>query len=80
VKIRDRIKSLRRVKASELIPNPKNPRRHPESQRAALRGVLDQIGYADALLARELPEGYVWDVALAKAASYWASDPWGKLC
>jgi hypothetical protein len=25
-------------------------------------------------------EGYVWDVALAKAAAYWATDPWGNLC
>jgi len=24
-------------------------------------------------------EGYVWDVALAKAAAYWAADPWGNL-
>jgi DNA modification methylase len=35
-----------------LIPNPRNWRRHPERQRAALRGLLKQIGYADALLAR----------------------------
>ena len=55
--IRDRIKELRRVKASELFPNPRNWRTHPQSQVDALSGVLDEIGYADALLARELPDG-----------------------
>jgi len=57
VKIRDRIKEFRRVRASELLPNPKNWRTHPEKQRDALRGVLAEIGYADALLVRELPDG-----------------------
>ncbi len=57
MKIRDRIKSLRRVKASTLIPNPKNWRTHPQEQKDAMRGVLDQVGYADALLARETPDG-----------------------
>jgi hypothetical protein len=57
VKIRDRIKELRRVKASELLPNPKNWRVHGEDQRNALRAILADIGYADALLARETDEG-----------------------
>src|SRR5262245_6791023 len=52
--IRDRITELRRVKASELRPNPKNWRTHPDAQRNALRGVLSEIGYADALLTRTL--------------------------
>ena len=55
--IRDRILELRRVAARELVPNPKNWRRHPARQAAALRGVLQEIGYADALLARILPDG-----------------------
>ncbi len=55
--IRNRIKELRRVRASELRPNPRNWRTHPDRQRDALRGVLAEIGYADALLARELPDG-----------------------
>jgi len=55
--IRDRIKELRRVPASALRPNPRNWRTHPTSQRDALRGVLAEIGYADALLARELDDG-----------------------
>jgi ParB-like chromosome segregation protein Spo0J len=55
--IRDRVKELRRVKASELAPNPKNWRRHPKEQAAALKGLLAEVGYADALIARELPDG-----------------------
>jgi len=55
--IRDRIKELRRVKASQLRPHPKNWRTHPQAQKDALRGILAEIGYADALLARELPDG-----------------------
>jgi len=55
--IRDRILELRRVPALDLIPNPRNWRRHPKAQREALRGVLSEIGYAGALLARETPAG-----------------------
>jgi len=57
MEIRDRVKELRRVKASELRPSPRNWRTHPRVQRDALRGVLAEVGYADALLARELPGG-----------------------
>ena len=55
--MRDRVKELRRVPASELLANPKNWRIHPEAQRAALRGVLEEIGFADAMIARETPNG-----------------------
>ena len=55
--VRDRIKELRRVRAADLRPNPRNWRVHPPQQQEALRGVLAEIGYADALLARELPDG-----------------------
>ena len=57
MQIRNRIKELRQVPASELRPNPKNWRTHPKSQQDALRGILAEVGYADALLARELPDG-----------------------
>src|SRR3972149_2459208 len=57
MQIRDRIKELRRVRASLLRPNARNWRMHPQAQQDALRGVLAEIGYADALLARELPDG-----------------------
>lgn len=59
MKIRDRIRELRRVPARELLPNPKNWRTHPDNQRDALRGLLAEIGYANALLARETPAGLV---------------------
>jgi hypothetical protein len=57
MQIRDRIKELRRVPASELIPNPKNWRVHPTAQQDGLRTMLAKVGYADALIARETPEG-----------------------
>jgi ParB-like chromosome segregation protein Spo0J len=57
MEIRDRVLELRRVRAVDLAPNPKNWRRHPKVQADALRGLLDEIGIADALLARELPDG-----------------------
>jgi len=57
MQIRDRIKELRRVRAADLVPNAKNWRTHPVAQRDALRGVLADIGYADALLVRELSDG-----------------------
>lgn len=57
MRIRDRIKDFRRVKARLLRPHPQNWRTHPTAQRDALQGVLAEIGYADALLARELPDG-----------------------
>ena len=55
--MKDRVKELRRVPASELRANPKNWRRHPPSQEAALRGVLEDIGFADAVIARETDDG-----------------------
>jgi ubiquinone/menaquinone biosynthesis C-methylase UbiE len=55
--IKNRIKELRQVKASELLTNPRNWRRHPVGQAEALRGALTEIGYADALIAYETPEG-----------------------
>lgn len=57
VNIKDRIKSLRRVKASDLRANPANWREHPENQKAAMSGILAEVGYVDALIARETPEG-----------------------
>jgi hypothetical protein len=57
MEIRDRIKSLRRVRAKDLLPHPKNWRTHPDHQREALQGLLAKVGYANALLTRETPEG-----------------------
>ena len=55
--MRDRVKELRRVPASELRANPKNWRTHPPAQEAALKGVLAEIGFADAMIARETEDG-----------------------
>jgi hypothetical protein len=57
MEIRDRVVELRRVRAGELLPHPKNWRRHPKIQADALRGLLEEIGMADALLVRQLPDG-----------------------
>lgn len=57
MKIRDRIKEFRRVKASEILPNPRNWRTHPKAQKEALQGLLAEIGFAGAVLARETPHG-----------------------
>jgi hypothetical protein len=57
MQIRDRVKEFRRVRAKDLRPNARNWRVHPASQRNALQGVLAEIGFAGALLARELADG-----------------------
>jgi hypothetical protein len=54
---RDRVRELRRLPAAELLPNPRNWRTHPARQREAMQAVLTEIGYADALLARETADG-----------------------
>lgn len=57
MKIKDRIKDFSRVKAEELLPNPNNWRTHPQEQLDAIRGVLSEIGWAGAVLARETKDG-----------------------
>jgi len=48
---------LRRVPASSLVPNPKNWRQHPPAQQRAMAAALDEIGFADAMIAREIDDG-----------------------
>lgn len=55
--IRDRVVELRRVRARDLVPNPKNWRCHPKAQANALRALLGEIGNSDALLVRQLADG-----------------------
>jgi DNA modification methylase len=57
MQIRNRVRELRTMRAGDLRPSPRNWRTHPPAQRDALQGVLAEIGYADALLARELEDG-----------------------
>jgi hypothetical protein len=40
-----------RVQGAELAENPRNWREHPDAQRAALTGILQEVGIAGALLA-----------------------------
>lgn len=58
MKLRNRIVGLENIKAADLAPHPKNWRSHPREQRDALRGVLAEIGIADALLVRKANGGY----------------------
>lgn len=55
--VHDRILELRRVPASSLRPSERNWRTHPPAQRAALEAILDEVGFASALLTRQLPDG-----------------------
>lgn len=55
--IRDRVRELRRVPASELKANPANWRTHPPAQARALADMLERIGFAGAALARETADG-----------------------
>jgi ParB-like chromosome segregation protein Spo0J len=57
MKIRDRVKELRRVRAGDLQPHPLNWRTHSRHQQSVLRGLLGEVGMAGALLARELSDG-----------------------
>ena len=57
MQIRNRIKELRHVRACDLWPHPKNWRKHPEEQQNALRGILAEVGYVDALVVREMSDG-----------------------
>jgi hypothetical protein len=55
--IRNRIQSHVRIRAGDLVPHELNPRLHPDSQRAALTALYEEIGFARSLLAYELPDG-----------------------
>jgi hypothetical protein len=56
----NRIVGYTQVPANQLLANPNNPRRHPTSQREALRGSLDTLGLVDAVLVNK-STGYLID-------------------
>ena len=56
--IKDRITAFKRVKASTLTPHPLNWRKHPKKQRDAMAGVLQEVGYVDAIMVRKHEGGY----------------------
>src|SRR5438067_5403281 len=55
--MKNRIKAHRRVRAGDLVPHELNPRVHTDVQRAALRALYEEVGFARSLLAYELPDG-----------------------
>jgi hypothetical protein len=57
MRIKVRIIELSRVSASKFIPSSKNWRTHPTEQMDALKGILSEVGWAGAVLARETPDG-----------------------
>ncbi len=57
MELKDRVKEFRRVKADLIRKNPRNFRQHTPEQRAVLRGVLDEVGFAGAVLVREVEDG-----------------------
>ena len=56
---RNRIRELRTVRAGSLKADPRNWRKHPKAQREALQAMLARVGWADAVIARETPDGLV---------------------
>jgi DNA modification methylase len=54
---RNRVVELIRVPAAVLVPHPLNYRVHGKAQTAALKGILAEVGIADALLVRRLDDG-----------------------
>lgn len=52
--IRNRIVGYETIDAAQLRPSPRNWRRHPPRQLDALEGSLDEIGWAQPLLVREV--------------------------
>jgi len=55
--IRNRVKEYRLVRAGDILPNPRNWRTHPQAQKDAYRAIAESIGFAGALLTRELDDG-----------------------
>jgi len=57
VKIRNRVIELRQVPVRELVANSKNWRTHSDRQRETLKEFLEDVGFADALIARKTESG-----------------------
>jgi hypothetical protein len=55
--VRNRIRELRQVRAADLVANPLNWRQHGEQQKAAMSGILAEVGIVDALLVTDNGDG-----------------------
>lgn len=58
--IKDRIKEFRRVPAKELTAHANNWRKHSKKQQAILKGIVEEVGFAGAVLAREDEHGNLY--------------------
>jgi ParB-like chromosome segregation protein Spo0J len=56
--MKDRVKEFKRIPANELIPNEKNWRRHPREQVQTFQELVDEVGFADVVIVREVEGGY----------------------
>ena len=57
--IRNRVKEVRLVPGNELLPDARNWRRHPASQRAAMGALVEEIGFAGSVVARQSDDGLI---------------------
>lgn len=55
--LRIRNKGLKRVRVADIVDNEKNHRTHPNSQKKAFRGVVEEIGFYGYVDTFELPDG-----------------------
>jgi hypothetical protein len=46
MEIKNRIKEIKKIRLGDINHNPSNWRTHPESQRSAFKGILQEIGWA----------------------------------
>jgi hypothetical protein len=53
---KNRVKSLTMEVPSDLLANPMNARRHPGAQRDAIRGSLDELGWAAPVIVNDVTE------------------------
>lgn len=56
--MRDRVVGFKRIPARQILPNPKNWRRHPREQVSAFRALLSEVGFVGAVIVREVEDGY----------------------
>lgn len=55
--VRNRIKKHITIRAGDLVPHEANFRRHPDAQKAVLKDLYAEVGFARSLLGYELPDG-----------------------
>jgi hypothetical protein len=73
--IRQRPREYVELPAGELLPHPLNPRTHPETQKAALAGSLQQFGDVRSLLAYRSPQRWPGRVVLIDGHLRQSLDP-----